>query len=303
MMFAPTGSDPARAKVESKAHPAISSLSLAFDIGLLGRTAAFLDATGLCNLEACARFVQGAFHATSSNPEEAPWRRAAVQRGLCVMESSSLLLSAEIHRRLKRFYGKLSLVTSPANWLWPIHGLDGASRLEKITEGFLQSCRSLRVHLLEFAFDPADVQKVLSTANAWSPPPLPAKSNQYQGTFQSFLGVRALHLEVSVQPLMTRQGGVECALFLELRLGQSLLESAWAHVLVWSGTEAFPGDARGGEEPDEPMSAMQVRLPKGCVCSSLQRVARGSVLQQALTSHGTVRTLLAFEPCRTAEAQ
>ena len=123
------------------------------------------------------------------------------------MESSSLLLSAEIHRRLKRFYGKLSLVTSPANWLWPIHGLDGASRLEKITDGFLQSCRGLRVHLLEFAFEPAEVQKVLSTANAWSPPPPPAKSNQYQGTFQSFLGVRALHLEVSVQPLMTRQGG------------------------------------------------------------------------------------------------
>ena len=66
-----------------------------------------------------------------------------------------------------------------------------------------------------------------------------------------------------MQPLMTRQGGVECALFLELRLGQSLPASAWAHVLVWSGTEAFPGDARGGEEPEEPMSAMQVRLPKG----------------------------------------
>ena len=62
--------------MESKAHPAISSLSLAFDIGLLGRTAAFLDATGLCNLEACARFVQGAFHATSSNPEAAPFFRS-----------------------------------------------------------------------------------------------------------------------------------------------------------------------------------------------------------------------------------
>ena len=62
--------------MESKAHPAISSLSLAFDIGLLGRTAAFLDAPGLCNLEACARFVQGAFHATSSNPEAAPFFRS-----------------------------------------------------------------------------------------------------------------------------------------------------------------------------------------------------------------------------------
>ena len=127
-------------------------------------------------------------HHNSVSLQEAPWRRAAVQRGLCVMESSSFLLSAEIHRRLKRFYGKLHAVTSPANWLWPIHGLDGASRLERITDGFLKSCHGLRVHLLEFAFQPAEVQKVLGTANAWSPPPPPAKSNQYEagllfGTF------------------------------------------------------------------------------------------------------------------------
>ena len=49
----------------------VRSLSLAFEIGLLGRTAAFVDAAGLCNLEVCARFVQDAFHATSANPEAA----------------------------------------------------------------------------------------------------------------------------------------------------------------------------------------------------------------------------------------
>ena len=41
----------------------------------------------------------------------------------------------------------------------------------------------------------------------------------HQGAFQQLLGVHQLHLEASVQPLMTRQGGVECALFLELRRG------------------------------------------------------------------------------------
>ncbi|CAJ1331144.1 unnamed protein product, partial [Effrenium voratum] len=136
------------------------------------------------------------------------------------------------------------------------------------------------VHLLEFAFQPQDVVNALNSANEWSPPPPPAKSNQYEGSFQ-LLGVRALHLEASVQPLMTRHGDVECALFLELRLGQVLPESTWAHVLVWCGLEAFPGDNRGSAEPDEPMAAMQLRLPKGCVCSSLQRVACGSLLQQA----------------------
>lgn len=46
--------------------------------------------------------------------------------------------------------------------------------------------------------------------------PSPDKNTESEGSFQ-LLGVRALHLEASVQPLMTRHGDVECALFLELR--------------------------------------------------------------------------------------
>ncbi|CAK9019656.1 Uncharacterized protein SCF082_LOCUS14609, partial [Durusdinium trenchii] len=171
----------------------------------------------------------------------APWRLAAIQRGLCILERKSFS-SREVHQL--------------AEW-------DALVRFEIIELSSL------------IIID-------------------------YHGSFQQLLGVHQLHLEASVQPLMTRHGGVECALFLELRLGQSLTESAWVHVLVWCGLEAFPGDCRGCAEPEEPMSAMQLRLPKGCVCSSLQRVARGSLLQQALTSHGTVRTLLAFEPCKSA---
>ena len=108
---------------------------------------------------------------------------------------------------------------------------------------------------------------------------VPLSAALCQGSFQQLLGVHQLHLEASVQPLMTRHGGMECALFLELRqgtskmplntleassivapgchfprilaklshgssidrLGQSLTESAWVHVLVWCGLEAFPG--------------------------------------------------------------
>ena len=55
----------------SKLSDFIPSLALAFEIGFLSRTAAFLDASGLCRLEACARSVQDAFHATSANPEAA----------------------------------------------------------------------------------------------------------------------------------------------------------------------------------------------------------------------------------------
>eukprot|EP00913_Durusdinium_trenchii_P032328 g30269.t1 len=243
-------------------------------VGLLSITG-FVDAKGLCRLEASTASMQQAFFTSSVNPERAPWRLAAIQRGLCILERKSFS-SREVHQRLKRFYGKLHLVTSPANWQWPIYGLDGVDRLERITESFMHGlgqCHGLQVHLLEFAFQPKDVQNALQNANEWSPPPPPAKSNQYQGSFQQLLGVHQLHLEASVQPLMTRHGGVECALFLELRLGQSLTESAWVHVLVWCGLEAFPGDCRGCAEPEEPMSAMQLRLPKGCVCSSLQRVA------------------------------
>lgn len=39
---------------------------------------------------------------------------------------------------------------------------------------------SLEAHMLEFAFEPKEVRKALQNANEWSPPPPPAKSNQYQ---------------------------------------------------------------------------------------------------------------------------
>ena len=49
----------------------------------------------------------------SKRPERAPWRLAAIQRGLCILEEKSFSENAsmEVHRRLKRFYGKLHLAT------------------------------------------------------------------------------------------------------------------------------------------------------------------------------------------------
>eukprot|EP00435_Cladocopium_sp_Y103_P030958 s1552_g7.t1 len=197
------------------------SLLQTLDVVELTSVTSFLDARGLCRLEACSSSLQQGFFNSSANPERAPWRVAAIQRGLCILEAAAGEQKGgwrvEVHQRLKRFYGKLHSVTSPANWQWPIYGLEGVERLERITESFMQSCRGLQVHLLEFAFQPKEVQNALQNANEWSPPPPPAKSNQYQGAFQQLLAVHQLHLEASVQPLMTRQGGVECALFLELR--------------------------------------------------------------------------------------
>eukprot|EP00434_Breviolum_minutum_P003253 symbB.v1.2.002864.t1/scaffold130.1/size334612/15 len=169
--------------------------------------------------------MQQAFFVASSNVDRAPWRLAAIRRGLCILGARHgagtvtkvALEGLEIHRRLKRFYGKLRTVTSPINWQWPIYGLEGVERLQQITENFMQSCHGLQVHMLEFAFKSKEVQNALQSANEWSPPPPPAKSNQYKGAFQQLLGVQQLHLEASVQPLMTRHGDVECALFLELR--------------------------------------------------------------------------------------
>ena len=36
-------------------------------------------------------------------------------------------------------------MTSPTNWQWPIYGLEGVERLERITESFMLSCRGLQV--------------------------------------------------------------------------------------------------------------------------------------------------------------
>ena len=38
-------------------------------------------------------------------------------------------------------------VTSPTNWQWPIYGLEGVERLERITESFMQSCHGRQVEI------------------------------------------------------------------------------------------------------------------------------------------------------------
>lgn len=40
-------------------------------------------------------------------------------------------------------------MTSPTNWQWPIYGLEGVERLERITESFMLSCRGLQVGSME----------------------------------------------------------------------------------------------------------------------------------------------------------
>eukprot|EP00438_Fugacium_kawagutii_P027922 Skav223734 [mRNA] locus=scaffold424:82479:85588:- [translate_table: standard] len=49
----------------------------------------FVDARGLCRLEASSRSLQEAFFASSVNPERAPWRVAAIQRGLCILDAEA----------------------------------------------------------------------------------------------------------------------------------------------------------------------------------------------------------------------
>ena len=39
----------------------------------------------------------------------------------------------------------MAQVTLPTNWQWPIYGLEGVERLERITESFMLSCRGLQV--------------------------------------------------------------------------------------------------------------------------------------------------------------
>jgi len=53
-----------------------------------------------------------------SRPDRAPWRLAAIRRGLCILgarhgvsKTKVALSGLEIHRRLKRFYGKLRTAT------------------------------------------------------------------------------------------------------------------------------------------------------------------------------------------------
>mmetsp|Transcript_70287 Transcript_70287/g.218496 ORF Transcript_70287/g.218496 Transcript_70287/m.218496 type:complete len:290 (-) Transcript_70287:4-873(-) len=279
--------------------------ALACDVdGLLGAIAQFADAAALCSLEAAAAGVRGAFARASASPSEAPWRVAVAQRGLRVdLEAGGS--GEDVHRLLKRFYSTLRGVSSPANWQWPVQGREGLERLERAVQGFARECEGCpgRRHLLEFAFKPAAVRAAASGDAAVGPPPAPALSNQYHGCFHGPLGIRTLHLEVSAQAVLTRRGGVEQALFLQLRLGRPVPESAWVRVVLWCGERASEDDCRGTLESGEPDVRGRMRLPSGCASVSVARVAEGSRLHAALASHGTVRLLLAFDRCGAVEPQ
>jgi len=84
-------------------------LGQAFDIdGLLGIVAQYAGAFALCAYESTTSGALRAFVHASSNPEQAPWYVAVCQRGLKV-DIQETCSGAEVHHRLKHFYGALPL--------------------------------------------------------------------------------------------------------------------------------------------------------------------------------------------------
>jgi len=274
-------------------------LGQAFDIdGLLGIVAQYAGAFALCAYESTTSGALRAFVHASSNPEQAPWYVAVCQRGLKV-DIQETCSGAEVHHRLKHFYGALRVVCSPANWQWPVHGLEGAKRLELFVSSFCQACdpKMQQKNLLEFAFDPEKVRAVAASDPTIGPVLPPAHSGQYHGDFHPVLGIRSLELNVSGEAVFARQRNLEKALFLELRVGRPVNEGAWVQCMLWCGERTSHDDHRGLAETGQPDVDLRLRLPSGCASISLARVFHGSLLYRALTTHGTVRVLLAFATC------
>mmetsp|Transcript_51946 Transcript_51946/g.96082 ORF Transcript_51946/g.96082 Transcript_51946/m.96082 type:complete len:295 (+) Transcript_51946:28-912(+) len=271
--------------------------------GLFGILASSLGAVGLCALEAVSVLFREAFLFASSTAEQAAWRLVVSQRGLQV----NFLPGADVpdvHRRLKRFYSWLRLVESPANFLWPVAGIEGMDQFQQHLESFLSVCDGWPHKLaMEFAFNPEEVRCLLSPSaqdvSMSRPQPAEARSNSYvhSGNFHSALGIRSLHLRASCQALLNQHLQEEHALFLELRLGKPVPESTWAQVVIWCGEQASANDTRGVLEDDKVDVSTRLKLPSGCTSISITRVAQQTRLLSALTTHGTVRMLLAFQPC------
>lgn len=289
------------AALDREGHGELISLISQLD-GLLGHVACCLALPSLCRLEETSRLLSSSFIQASACTEYAPLRLVAATRGFAMQLGGPPLGGEEVHRRLKRFLVAIHGAESPANWQWPLHSLEQAERLAMLVTRFRMAFQMDskadaadrgRVHLLEFAFQPSEVQRAVSVEDA-----RPAESSQYYGSFHPSLGVKCLLLEAFGQSMVTRQGEVSTVMYLVLRLGRPVPRNTYVKALLWSGERAGPDDDRGVLEPEDPVVAESVeRLPAGCAASSLsQVVALGSPLHKALTSHGTLRALLAFAP-------
>mmetsp|Transcript_15403 Transcript_15403/g.32132 ORF Transcript_15403/g.32132 Transcript_15403/m.32132 type:complete len:290 (+) Transcript_15403:33-902(+) len=271
--------------------------------GLLSLIAKYADASALCFMEAAAEWLWRAFEREEGRGGEGPWHSALAQRGLRV-QLQSTSEDAGVHRLLKRLFRSLRAFSLPSRWQGPLEGTGQVLRLERVLRRFDEACEGWPGcrYLLEFAFDPTEVQETAAGDASVGPPPRPALSLP-----RPRIGLAPLCLEVSAQAMMTRMGRVEQSLFLSLRLGKPVPMAAEVQVMVWCWA---PDCDEGAASPEAHCSLREaslpevhrLRLPSGCTSGSITKVEVGSCLHSALVSHGMVYTLLAFSPRTHVEA-
>mmetsp|Transcript_25046 Transcript_25046/g.68442 ORF Transcript_25046/g.68442 Transcript_25046/m.68442 type:complete len:328 (-) Transcript_25046:119-1102(-) len=272
-------------------HPpmeAISFTGVALEIeGLLSLVVQFAEEASLCRLEATAALAQRRMVCLASLPCLAPWAAALARRGLQVVLEPRCS-AEEAHRTLKHCCGALRDVNAPLRPQPLLVGRSSLQALESLAASFCEVCPGWPggKQLLEFGFDPAEVQRM--SARDAHVSSRPVRASWYGGRFDDPPGVQTLHLEINGR-LAFLEDQLAPTPFLDLCLGERVPEFTWVQVALWGGM-------RDLEQSLKPELSVFRLLSSGCGAVSLGRMPEGSPLHAALCSDGVLHGLLAMAP-------